>query len=123
MNKEQLKHGDLIECCGITAYVLDPNYKNNYVKVLLNSVTKALLNKDWLDVWTFVNPIKDNRLVNDGTFAIRFKNFIEDIQVNDPCSEDEKEYLLTVADRLLSYQIQTVTDESEINYLKRLNLL
>ena len=123
MNKEQLKHGDLIECCGITAYVLDPNYKNNYVKVVLNSVTKALLNKDWLDIWTCVNPIKDNRLVSDKTFAIRFKNFIEDIQVNDPCSEDEKEYLLAIADRLLSYQIQTATDESEINYLKRLNLL
>lgn len=123
MNKKQLKHGDLIECCGITAYVLDPNYKNNYVKVILNHATKALLNKDWLDVWTFVNPIKDNRLVNDETFAIRFKNFIEDIQVNDPCSEDEKEYLLTIADRLLSYQIQTATNESEVNYLKRLNLL
>jgi len=123
MNKEQLKHGDLIECCGITAYVLDPNYKNNYVKVVLNCATKALLNKDWLDVWTFANPIKDNRLVSDKTFAIRFKNFIEDIQVNDPCSEDEKEYLLAIAGRLLSYQIQTATDENEINYLKRLNLL
>jgi len=132
MNKKQLKHGDLIECCGITAYVLDPNYKNDYVKVVLKTeallnkdyrVSKALLNKDWLDVWTFANPIKDNRLVNDKTFAIRFKNFIEDIQVNDPCSEDEKEYLLTIADRLLSYQIQTATDENEINYLKRLNLL
>ena len=69
------------------------------------------------------NPIKDNRIVSSKTFAIRFKHFIEDVQVNDPASEEEKEYLLNVSDQLLKYQIQTVTDEEEINYLKRLNLL
>lgn len=69
------------------------------------------------------NPIKDNRIVNSKTFAIRFKYFIKDVQVNDPASEEEKEYLLNVADQLLKYQIQTVSDEEEINYLKRLNLL
>ena len=122
MNKEQLKKGDIIECCGITAYVLDPNYKNNYVKVVLNCTTKALLSKDCMDIWTFINPIKDNRLVSNKTFAVRFRNFIKDVQVNDACSEEEKEYLLNVADQLLKYQIQTATDKSEIDYLKRLNL-
>ena len=72
------------------------------------------------------NPIKDNRLVSDKTFAIRFRNFIKDIQVCDPASDEEKEYLLNVANQLLKYQIQTAIqtaiDESEINYLKRLNL-
>ena len=124
MNKEQLKHGDIIECCGITAYVVDPNYKDNYIKVNLGNTcrARALINKDWLSVWKFVSPIKDNRIVSNETFAVRFRNFIKDTQVNDACSEEEKEYLLDVANQLLKYQIQTATDESEINYLKRLNL-
>lgn len=125
MNKEQLKKGDIIECCGITAYVVDPNYKDNYIKVNLGNTCRArvLINKDWLSIWKFVSPIKDNRIVSDETFAIRFKTFIEETEVSDPCSDDEKDYLLNVANRLLKYQIQTATDESEINYLKRLNLL
>ena len=68
------------------------------------------------------NPIKDNRIVSSKTFAIRLKDFISNVEVNDPCSEEEKEYLLRVAEDLLYYQIKTVTDEKEINYLKRLNL-
>jgi hypothetical protein len=125
MNKEQLKKGDIIECCGITAYVVDPNYKENYVKVNLSNTcrARALINKDWLSIWNFVSPIKDNRIVSDKTFAIRFRDFIKDVQVNDPASEEEKEYLLSVANQLLEYQIQTVSDEKEIDYLKRLDLL
>jgi len=69
------------------------------------------------------NPIKDNRIVSSKTFAIRFKSFIEEVRVNDPCSEEEKEYLLNVANRLLEYQIQTATNNEEIEYLKRLKLL
>ena len=125
MNKEQLKKGDIIECCGITAYVVNPNFNDNYIKVNLGNICRArvLINKDWLSIWNFVSPIKDNRIVSNKTFAIRFRNFIKDVQVNDPASDEEKEYLLDVADQLLKYQIQTVTDESEINYLKSLNLL
>lgn len=69
------------------------------------------------------NPIKNNRIVSSKTFAIRLKSFVENVEVNDPCSEEEKEYLLNVSNQLLKYQIQTATDEEEINYLKRLNLL
>ena len=69
------------------------------------------------------NPIIDNRIVSSKTFAIRFRDFIKDVRVNDPCSEEEKEYLLNVANNLLEYQIETVTNEEEINYLKRLKLL
>ena len=125
MNKEQLKKGDIIECNGITAYVVDPNYKENYVKVNLGNTCRArvLINKDWLSVWNFVSPIKNNRIVSNETFAIRFRNFIKDVHVNDPASEEEKEYLLNVANNLLNYQIQTATDEKEISYLKRLKLL
>lgn len=124
MNKEQLKKGDIIECGGIKAYVVDPNFNDNYVKVNLGNTCRArvLINKDWLSIWNFVSPIKDNRIVSDKTFAIRFRDFIKDVQVHDPASDEEKEYLLNIANQLLKYQIQTVTDESEINYLKRLNL-
>ena len=68
------------------------------------------------------NPIKDNRIVNDKTFAIRFKRFIEEVTVCDMASEEEKEYLLMVANRLLRYQVETAESETEVNYLKRLGL-
>ena len=126
MKREQLKKGDIIEYCGITACVVNPNFVNDYVKVSLigdTGKTYALINKEWLSAWNLVNPIKNNRIVSDKTFAIRFRDFIKDVKVNDPCSDDEKEYLLNVAERLLKYQINTATEESEINYLKGLELL
>jgi hypothetical protein len=36
---------------------------------------------------------------------------------------EEYEYMKEVVNNLLKYQIQTATDEKEINYLKRLNLI
>ena len=36
---------------------------------------------------------------------------------------EEYEYMQAVSDSLLKYQIQTATDEEEINYLKKLKLL
>ena len=68
------------------------------------------------------NPIKDNRIVFDRTFAIRLKAFVENVQVCDCAGEEEKEYFQMVANRLVKYQVETATDESEINYLKRLGL-
>ena len=66
------------------------------------------------------NPIKNNRIVNDVTFAIRFRNFIRDTNVNDAISDEEKEYLLMIAENLLHYQIETATDESELKYLENI---
>lgn len=63
------------------------------------------------------NPIKDNRIVNDTTFALRFKNFIQNVNVCDQPSEEEKDYLLMVADSLLRFQIETATDSKELAYL------
>ena len=68
------------------------------------------------------NPIIDNRIVNDTTFALRFKNFIERVNVCDQPSEEEKEYLQRVAESLIKYQVETATDEEEVSYLKRLGL-
>ena len=61
------------------------------------------------------NPIKENRIVNDYTFARRFKSFLSDIQVNDQMGYEEKEYLLSVAEKLLKYQLKTCP-ESEKSY-------
>lgn len=64
------------------------------------------------------NPIIDNRIVNDTTFAIRLKSFIDKVDVCDCASEEEKDYLCWVAANLLRYQMETATDIDEINYLK-----
>lgn len=69
-----------------------------------------------------INPIKENRIVNDITFAIRFRDFIRNIEVNDPASDEEKCYLVNVAQSLLDYQIKTATSEIELNYLKHINM-
>ena len=69
------------------------------------------------------NPIKDNRIVNDTTFAIRLKNFMDGVDCCDCAGEEEKEYFQMVAERLVKYQVETATDEEEVNYLKRLGLL
>lgn len=75
----------------------------------------------------FANPIKDNRIVSSETFAIRFKHFLEWIPkewwMSQPHYYEEYEYLMSIAQCLLDYQIQTAKDKIEIDYLKRLELL
>lgn len=68
------------------------------------------------------NPIIDNRIVSDKTFAIRLYKFLDSVQVNDMASEEEKEYLLGVASRLLAYQRSTITSTSEREYFRNLGL-
>ena len=67
------------------------------------------------------NPIKDNRIVNDKTFALRLLGFALDTNCADACSEDEKESMISYSTTLLKYQIQTATDKEEIDYLERCN--
>ena len=66
------------------------------------------------------NPIKNNRIVNDITFAIRLRNFIKRTNICDAISEEEKEYLLRISEDLLHYQIETATEDSELKYLKNI---
>lgn len=66
------------------------------------------------------NPIKNNRIVSDITFATRFVGFLSDIQVADAMSYDELEYLKYVARKLLDYQLTTITDENEKEYFENL---
>lgn len=70
------------------------------------------------------NPIKENRYVNDITFATRLKNFIEHAGktygAGDFLIDEEWEYLLNVADKLVNWQKENVTEE-DFNYFKNLN--
>lgn len=59
------------------------------------------------------NPIKDNRIVNDITFATRFRSFLDGIQVCDAMSDEELDYLRMVADKLVAYQRATCPEEEE----------
>ena len=67
------------------------------------------------------NPIKDNRIVKDKTFALRLLSFALDTNCNDACSEDEKESMVSYSTCLLQYQIETATEQDEIDYLERCN--
>lgn len=66
-----------------------------------------------------MNIIKNNRIVSDITFATRFVNFLKNIQVNDPMSEEELQYLRNIANSLLLHQANTCTETEELNYLDR----
>ncbi|MGH1338581.1 MAG: hypothetical protein ACRBFS_20875 [Aureispira sp.] len=67
------------------------------------------------------NPIKENRIVKDHTFALRLLSFALDSQCGDASSEDEKESMISYSTSLLKYQIETVTAQNEKDYLKRCN--
>jgi hypothetical protein len=67
------------------------------------------------------NPIINNRIVKDKTFALRLLSFALEVDCSDPCSEDEKESMISYSTSLLKYQIETATDIEEIEYLKRCN--
>lgn len=125
MNKEQLKFGDYIQSdSGKFAYV--DKILQTKVRVWIDNQKDYILDEQ-LHHWSYANPIKDNRIVNSYTFAVRFKQFLDwipkEFYMSGPHILEEYEYMQMIADRLLKYQIQTVTKDTEINYLKMLNLL
>jgi hypothetical protein len=67
------------------------------------------------------NPIIDNRIVSNKTFALRLLSFATESGFGDACSEDERESMISYSSKLLEYQIETATDEYELAYLKRCN--
>lgn len=69
------------------------------------------------------SPIIDNRLVNDYTFVIRLKLFLENVIILDLPGEEEKEYLLNIANKLIDWQKLTVLNNTEKEYLKRNNVI
>ena len=125
MNKEQLKIGDYIQSdLGKFAYV--DKILQTKVRVYIDNQKDYILDEQ-LHHWSYANPIKDNRIVDSYTFAVRFKQFLDwipkEFYMSGPHILEEYEYMQAISDSLLKYQIQTVTKDSEINYLKRLNLL
>ena len=68
------------------------------------------------------NPIIDNRIVSDITFATRFKQFLEWIPKNwwmsQPHYYEEYEYMMYVANSLLEFQKNTCEKNEEKQYLK-----
>ena len=86
----------------------------NLEKELQRIIAKYTPHKD--------NPIKSNRIVSDKTFAIRLKSFAEGIHTLDAASEEEQQYLISVADSLIAWQKATVREDiEEAKYLERLN--
>ena len=81
------------------------------------------------------NPIIDNRIVSDTTFAIRLLSHLRECTANCCMGQEEIDYLTIVARGLQQYQIETVytpTEEEiknnlpeahEYKYLQRLNLI
>ena len=65
------------------------------------------------------NPIKDNRIVKDMTFATRLLSFAQSVTPHDACSEEERDSMINYATELLKYQIETVSDANENDYLLR----
>lgn len=125
MNKGELKKGDYIQSdTGIDAFV--DKILPTKIRVWIDGKKDYILNEQ-LHHWSYANPIKDNRIVDSYTFAVRFKQFLdwipENFYMSGPHILEEYEYMQIIADSLLKYQIQTATNESEINYLKRLELL
>lgn len=68
------------------------------------------------------NPIKDNRIVSDYTFATRFLQFLADFYPDagswHPILEEEYEYMCLVAKELLDYQKSTCEDKYEKQYFE-----
>ena len=125
MNKEQLKVGDYLQSdSGKFAYV--NKILPTKVRVYIDGQKDYILDEQ-LNHWSYGNPIKDNRVVDSYTFAVRFKQFLDwipkDFYMSGPHILEEYEYMQIIADNLLKYQIQTATKQEEIDYLKRLKLI
>lgn len=69
------------------------------------------------------NPIENNRLVKDMTFATRFLRFAEGYETSGPCDSDEKKSMISYAKQLLLHQQLTVKSSLEKDYLKRVGHL
>lgn len=69
------------------------------------------------------NPIIENRLVSDKTFALRLLNFIKNVDTADLPSTEEKQYLIRVAESLIKWQKRTACDQEEIEYLRNNNII
>lgn len=127
MLKEEVKIGDtLVSNKGVFAKVVCEG--SNSFGVIIDEKNAAILSFKQLKHWRkFKNPIKDNRIVDSYTFAVRFSQFLEWIPkewiYSQPHYLEEFGYMQYVAKSLLTFQVETVTNENEIKYLTQLKLL
>ena len=125
INREKLVVGDYLQSDDGKFAFVDKILKDR-IRVWIGQ-ERHYLSDENLEFWSYGNPIKNNRIVSSQTFAIRFKQFLNWLPKNwvwsQPHYEEEFEYMSSVADHLLKYQIQTAKSKEEIEYLKRLNLL
>lgn len=126
MNKNTLQIGDILESDEKNLAYVNKIFPDK-IQVWSKEYKKEYISDEKLQHWKYANPIKENRIISSYTFAVRFKQFLEWIPkswwMSQPHYYDEFEYMMNVANQLLKYQIQTVTEQEEINYLKRLELL
>lgn len=68
-----------------------------------------------------VSAISTNEIgAIDKTFAVRLLHFLESVEPQGFASEEEREYLVRVAKKLLNYQKATANTAEECDYLRRL---
>ena len=67
------------------------------------------------------NPIIEDRLIVDKTFATRLLSFASNVTPLDPSTEEEKLSMISYATRLLAWQCFTAIHQEEIEYLERTN--
>jgi hypothetical protein len=94
-------------------------FKDDYLDNIFNRII-SYEKKQLESMEKLENPIKDNRIISDKTFATRFKLFLNNISANDASSDEELEYFKMIANKLIKYQILTATEDEEINYLNML---
>ncbi len=110
--------------------------KQEILKIIEHTFDEHVSAEPWQDFGTsmarlcgkqdFLNlvseKIQDSKpLPFDYTFPTRLTSFVKDIQATCPMGEEEKEYMERVAAKLLQHQIETATDQNEVDYLTRLH--
>jgi len=125
MKRKLLRRGTVLQQKGKPsklAYVMD--IFSNHIVVIIDGKKSNITNGMLDEYWELLNPIKDNRIVSNKTFATRFRQFLkwipEDWWMSQPHYYEEFQYMDYVSEMLLAYQIDTATDEDEVNYLKRM---
>lgn len=67
------------------------------------------------------NPIVDNRIVSDIKFAIRLRDFCEELLDCDiSMAEEDAVYFRRIANKLIKYQRETCTDDKEKRYFENI---
>jgi hypothetical protein len=57
--------------------------------------------------------------MNDITFPTRLLSFAKSVKANCMMGQEEQEYIIITAQKMLDEQIKNATDQNEIDYLKR----